>query len=74
VVVQDELGSGLLTQYCEVPGVVESFYAITAERRHQPAVLDRLLAPFRADSDIETRQQAASQVSDWKTPPKPRDT
>jgi len=47
VVVQDELQSGLLVHYSDVPGVVEDFYAITAERRHQPAVLEQLLAPFR---------------------------
>lgn len=71
VVVQDELGSGLLVHYCDVPGVVESFYAITAERRHQPAMLHELLAPFRADRDAATSAEAESRLSAWKTPPRP---
>lgn len=58
VVVQDELGSGLLSHYCDVPGVVESFYAITAERRYQPAMLHRLLAPFRSDVGATMPQSA----------------
>jgi LysR family transcriptional activator of nhaA len=73
VVVQDELGSGLLSHYCDVPDVVESFYAITAQRRHQPAILEHLLAPFRSGEDVEASMQAASRVSAWKTPPVPRE-
>lgn len=44
VVVQDELRSGALQEYCVVPKVVENFYAITVERQFQPAVLKTLLA------------------------------
>lgn len=44
VVVQDELRSGQLQQYCVVPKVHETFYAITSERKRQPAVLRQLLA------------------------------
>jgi LysR family transcriptional activator of nhaA len=44
VVVQDELKSGVLQKYCELPKVVENFYSITAERQFQPSVLKRLLA------------------------------
>jgi LysR family transcriptional activator of nhaA len=43
VVVQDELRQGTLRQYCTVPRVSEHFYAITTERRLQPAALKRLL-------------------------------
>lgn len=43
VVVQDELKAGVLQQYCEVPKVVENFYAITTERRFQPRALQQLL-------------------------------
>ena len=44
VVVQDELRSGLLQKYCEIPGVFEEFHAITAPRQFQPEALRRLLA------------------------------
>ena len=44
VVVQDELKTGLLQQYCVVPEVFENFYAITTERQFQPKVLEALLA------------------------------
>ncbi|MEO8038743.1 MAG: LysR family transcriptional regulator [Betaproteobacteria bacterium] len=43
VVVQDELLSGALEQYCVLPKVHENFYAITAERQFQPLVLRKLL-------------------------------
>lgn len=43
VVVQDELLSGALEEYCVVPDVYENFYAITAERQFQPALLSELL-------------------------------
>ena len=44
VVVQDELHSGVLQQYCVVPKVYENFYAISAERQFQSAVLKKLLS------------------------------
>jgi LysR family transcriptional activator of nhaA len=43
VVVQDELRAGTLREYATVPRVHEHFYAITTERRFQPALLRRLL-------------------------------
>ena len=43
VVVQDELKTGLLQQYCVVPEVFENFYAITTERQFQTKVLEALL-------------------------------
>ena len=44
VVVQDELHSGVLQQYCVVPKVYENFYAISVERQFQSAVLNKLLS------------------------------
>ena len=44
VVVQDELQAGVLQKYCELPKVVENFYAITTERQFQPQALKRLVA------------------------------
>jgi LysR family transcriptional activator of nhaA len=43
VVVQDELMQGLLMKYCEVPGVHENFYAITARRQFRSAALRTIL-------------------------------
>ncbi len=43
VVVQDELKSGALQKYCELPGVFENFYAITMRRHFQSALLKSLL-------------------------------
>lgn len=44
VVVQDELQSGILENYCKVPNVHENFYAITTHRHFQPTVLRKLLS------------------------------
>ncbi|MBC7621952.1 MAG: LysR family transcriptional regulator substrate-binding protein, partial [Aeromicrobium sp.] len=44
VVVQDELKARVLQKYCELPKVVENFYAITTERQFQPQALKRLVA------------------------------
>lgn len=43
VVVQDELRSGVLEEYCMVPDVHENFYAVTAERQFEPTLLRMLL-------------------------------
>ncbi|MGY6553410.1 MAG: LysR substrate-binding domain-containing protein [Wenzhouxiangella sp.] len=43
VVVQDELEQGLLQKYCEIPGLVECFYAITAQRHFRSAALEAVL-------------------------------
>lgn len=43
VVVQDELGSGVLEEYCIVPDVHENFYATTVERQFEPVLLRGLL-------------------------------
>ncbi|MCU0682091.1 MAG: LysR family transcriptional regulator [Polyangiaceae bacterium] len=44
IVVRDELRSGALQAYCVVPGVYETFYAVTIERQHQHPLLKPLLA------------------------------
>lgn len=43
VVVQDELQTGVLQQYCVVPKVFENFYAISVERKFQSALMKKLL-------------------------------
>lgn len=43
VVVRDELREGQLHELCVVPGVFETFYAITVERRFQHPLLGALL-------------------------------
>ncbi|MFT3930110.1 MAG: LysR substrate-binding domain-containing protein [Spongiibacteraceae bacterium] len=48
VVVQDELESGVLAQYCTVPKVHENFYAITAKRQFTNPILERLLGEKKA--------------------------
>jgi LysR family transcriptional activator of nhaA len=44
IVVRDELESGVLVEYCRIPEVVESFYAIVQKRRFPNALLAQLLA------------------------------
>ncbi len=44
VVVADELKSGLLVERCSIPQLVESFHAITTERRFPHPLLGQLLA------------------------------
>ncbi len=44
VVVRDELRTRALHEYCVVPGLFESFYAITAPRAYQHPLLGPLLA------------------------------
>jgi len=43
VVVQDELRERVLAKYCEVPGIFENFYAITAKRHFQSTALKSVL-------------------------------
>lgn len=43
VVVRDELREGVLREYCVVPGLFETFYAITTERRFQHPLLKTML-------------------------------
>ena len=56
VVVQDELQSGRLVEYAVVPGLYETFFAISLQRRFEPTLLkgllrqseDAFLAPLQA--------------------------
>ena len=50
VVVRDELRSGVLEELCVVPGLFETFYAITVERQYQHPLSRDLLA--RDEDDI----------------------
>lgn len=50
VVVQDELRTGLLVEYCVVPQLFEDFYAITVKRKFQSPILRSLLK--RRDEDV----------------------
>jgi LysR family transcriptional activator of nhaA len=43
VVIQDELRQGLLAKYCEIPGVHENFYAITARRHFRSSAMQTVL-------------------------------
>lgn len=49
VVVRDELSSGTLFEYCVVPSLFETFYAITVERHYQHPLVRTLLARDEAD-------------------------
>jgi LysR family transcriptional regulator, transcriptional activator of nhaA len=49
VVVQDELRSGRLQEYCVVPQLYENFYAITVQRHFEPPLLKMLLKRTEAD-------------------------
>lgn len=47
IVVADELESGMLVEAAKLPGIVETFYAITVQRRFAKAALAELLASLR---------------------------
>lgn len=47
IVVADELDSGMLFEAAKLPGIVETFYAITMQRRFPKASLNELLGSFR---------------------------
>jgi len=49
VVVRDELQTRQLVEYCVVPDLVESFYAITVKRHFEPPLLKALLKRDQAD-------------------------
>jgi LysR family transcriptional activator of nhaA len=49
VVVQDELRSGRLAEYCVVPDLYENFYAVTVQRHFEPPLLKTLLQRPEAD-------------------------
>jgi LysR family transcriptional activator of nhaA len=57
VVVQDELSSGRLVKYCELPGLFENFYAITAQRQFQSQAL-RALLDGKPGDDVATPSES----------------
>lgn len=59
VVVRDELHGGVLHEQCAVPGLFESFYAITAERIFQHPLIETALARDERDL-LETASPAGS--------------
>lgn len=53
IVVRDELESGALVEYCKIPKLVETFYAITQNRRFPNQLLTALFqGAEKTDSDI----------------------
>lgn len=50
IVVRDELNTGVLVEYCRIPDVTESFYAIVQQRRFP----NRLLAELLIDTATRT--------------------
>jgi LysR family transcriptional activator of nhaA len=58
VVVRDELRSGVLQEYCVVPGLYENFYAVTVERQYQHPLLRPLLS--RPEEEILAMGQGAT--------------
>jgi len=60
VVVRDELRAGVLHEHCVVPGIFESFYAITIARSFQHPLLEMMFA--RGEDEllaVEPRARAA---------------
>ena len=43
VVVQDEIKAGVLMQYCKLPNLFESFYAISLRKQFEPEIVKFLL-------------------------------
>jgi LysR family transcriptional activator of nhaA len=65
IVVQDELRAGLLEERAEVPGLAESFYAVTARRRFPNPLLAELL---RTRVVAEGTPAAAEAITDAPGP------
>ncbi len=70
VVVRDELRSGALSELCVVPGLFETFYAITVDRQFQHPLVksllarkeSELLAMTSGDSDAKAKRQRGPRV------------
>jgi len=67
IVVQDELRAGLLEERAAVPGLVESFYAVTARRRFPNPLLGELLRASAGDA-----ASAAGMGPRFRPAPEPR--
>ena len=57
VVVRDELQSGAIAELCVVPGLFETFYAITVDRQFQHPLIKSLLA--RDEAELLAMERAA---------------
>ncbi|NNU79440.1 LysR family transcriptional regulator [Halovulum dunhuangense] len=55
IVVRDELAQGLLVEAAPLPGIIESFFAVTLERRFPNPLLGELLQPHAAPDEAVTR-------------------
>lgn len=62
VVVRDELRAGVLHEHCVVPGLFETFYAITVARSYQHPLLETLLARDQDEllATVSTRRAATT--------------
>jgi LysR family transcriptional activator of nhaA len=58
IVVRDELGSGLLAEVERLPGIAETFYALTVERRFPNPLLAPLLDAWRVRAGAPKRWAA----------------
>ena len=45
IAIKDELEQGILIEADRLPGITETFYAVTLERRFPNPILQRLIAP-----------------------------
>ncbi len=61
VVVRDELQSGTLTEYCVVPGLYETFFGITVDRKFQHPLVEPLLS--RSEQEILAMQSHEPRLS-----------
>jgi LysR family transcriptional activator of nhaA len=60
IVVRDELASGVLVEYCRIPQLTESFYAIVQNRRFPNQLLGDVLTAY----DTVDRSPAAGRAPD----------
>ncbi len=59
IVVKDELASGLLVEAERLPGIAETFYAVTLDRRFPNPLLRPLLVPWTEPGDLRLADVAA---------------
>lgn len=63
VVVQDELRSGDLQLYAEVPDISEQFFAVTLQRQFRLNILDELLNHFDREGREALQRKAANHLA-----------
>lgn len=77
VVIRDEIRSGELREHCVVPGLFETFYAITVERRFQHPLVRSLLARDEADvlaMEVQMQKMPSESPAKGRRPGKGRTT